>query len=73
MCYQCSKCNHCGKFSYRAAVLCKTCDGEVPAGCFKCPSCGSSTLGNIYVEKMIYDPEAPVRSRASATRNSDDE
>lgn|GEM_PF-3739946 len=60
MCYQCSKCNECGRFSYRAAILCKTCDTEVPAGTKRCPGCGASTLGNIYAGKLVR-VDAPVR------------
>lgn len=73
MCYQCSRCNQCGKFSYRVAVLCKTCDEEIPAGCSKCPSCGSSALGNLYCGKLIYDPAAPVKKGHGASKKNDEQ
>ena len=60
MCYQCSRCNRCGKFSYKAAILCRSCDAEVAPGESACLSCGAPTLGNIYVGKVVYDPNAPV-------------
>jgi len=60
LCYQCSRCNRCGKFSYKAAILCRSCDAVVAPGESECPSCGAPTLGNIYVGKVVFDPNAPV-------------
>ena len=68
MCYQCSKCNRCGKFSYRGAILCNSCDAEVHPGEAACPACGASTLGNIHVGRVIYDPDAPVLHAGSLDR-----
>lgn len=63
MCYQCSKCNQCGRFSYRAVVLCKSCGSEIPPGAGTCPLCEAGTEGNLRPGKMAFDPHAPVRGK----------
>ena len=55
MCYQCSKCNVCGRFSRHAVVLCNTCDAVVPNGADKCPNCGTPTTGNLHAKFITID------------------
>ena len=56
-CYICTRCNKCGMYSARAAVVCAECGFDLPIGQNKCPNCGSTSF------KGVERPSVPPTPR----------